>query len=240
MTNLGVIAAASVIGGGGGGAFPVAPKVWYRADQVTGLANGDPGPATLADQSGNGFTATKGGSSIVTYQTGATPKGGPSLFHDPGANSQPSGYSFASLAGMTAASAFIVLKRGARGVNVGPWNLRTGDGSYYTYSDGNAYEGSFLDSSATRASFATSLTTYHIFHIAVGGGTLSAYINNVLQASTTYTTFTPPTAPAIGRVSLSGPDIGWNGEWAEFVLFDTALSGTDRAAVVSTLTSRHL
>lgn len=42
---------------------------WVKADQITGLSDGDP-VSTWEDQSGNGFDATQSGSNRPTYKTG--------------------------------------------------------------------------------------------------------------------------------------------------------------------------
>lgn len=236
---IGAIASHYVESGGGGGTLPAGLVVHYRVDQITGLSNGAVAPSALTDASGNGRSGTKvgSGSASAIYKTGATPQGTPSIaFGDVLA-----AYSF-SLPTLTAVSLFMVLKRGPRAVNVGPWDLRDGDGSYYTYSDGRVYEGAFTNSGASRANFVPSVATnvFHIYHVAVGAGTLRAYINNVEQGSAAYSTFTPPTTPKVGRSTANGTDLGWDGEWAEFLAFDSVLSSADRAAVVSALTSRHL
>lgn len=237
--------------GGGGGGFSMlslSPWIWLKAGTgfYTDLGST---PCTTtgdlieqwSDQSGNARHATQTTSgNRPTYD--ATGFNGLAASNYAAASSQF--LSFPSMASLSKVSAFIAVKALAdpsAGHNgAGLWKIGGGSAwdTSYPFSDGIIYDDAIKATGSTIAGPGLTLDSIHVYHVAGGvdGSTVTTYyLNNVSKFSNNGGAGTLPSSPRIGS---SRTPFFFSGKIAEFVLFTSVLSSTDRGNVVTDIRTR--
>ena len=209
-------------------------KLWHKADSLAGLSDGDP-VSTWADASGGGNDATGSGASRPSYRANVL-AGGPVLRFD-GADDRLALPNL--LAGASAATAFFVCK-----VALDPpaLPLRTGPplgnfgsngvvGDHYPYTDGVVYHDFGSTARKTVGDPAASLASWHVGVFRSAAGDWRAWLNGSLLFSTSTNTAGFGTAPLVGRAEGTNGPYQFDGDLAEIVLYDAALSDDERKRV---------
>jgi hypothetical protein len=194
---------------------------WITAGSIVGLADNDPGPSTIQDLSSANNDATK--VSTVTYKATAA-NGLPCLeFASAGRYDLPTD----TFTGTTAAHAFILLDSDTDGSeNAGFWWMGGNDQTYYTYTDGNIYDGAFT---STRYSYnpTPALTDWHVYEVSHNGTTRKAYLDGSELSSQT----TGYTVPSFVYLGAGSGGTTWDGRIAAYVAYDNVLPGGDATAI---------
>lgn len=204
------------------------------ADNIT-----DPAGAISSWPNPAGYVANATGTPHLVEA--ATPTGGPVVRFANDGYFTFSSNSLFTQAAATSAELFVVLRSAlpATSENVGPYQFGGGDNTYYTYSDGNHYDGSFT---ATRFQYAPATPTgWHVLNVTHDGTTWRVLVDNVEQTSQATAFYRPDDSPLWHlRVGASGADFAyWAGDIAELVAYSRSLTDAERGQVVTYL-RRHL
>ena len=143
----------------------------------------------------------------------------------------------ATMSGATQGEVLAVVKIAAATLtnHSGLWRLGGGAASYYTLTDGTTYESFGSDTSYLGPVPAQALDQYHLYDVRAQGGAWSSAINGTpyLVKSTNTVSFNTSN-PAIGVGSVY-----FNGDIAEIIIYDHALSSAEREAVGTYLDRRY-
>lgn len=234
---LGAVAAAAA----GGGFNP--------EDDVTGLEVWlDASQEAYADMATNvNFNdQTSGGArdyvavNSITYRTGITPKGTAVMRYPTGAgvSGHASSFDLSSL-GLTEAELFMVIAVDDGSTsNGGVFRCGTsGTDGWYPFGGGDIY-GEELTSVRKNFTPAATLTDFHVVSIASSGSEWTYRIDGVTEFTTGTNTFGIRGTNTIIGANQSG--FGFGGDIAELLFYNSVLSGADRSAVISYLTSKHI
>ena len=131
--------------------------------------------------------------------------------------------------GTTQAEAFVVLRAAADmpGTSRALWQFGAISYTYYPDSGGNIVEDFGSTSLHTVGNPAQPLDQYHVYEVASQSGNWSAWINGMLQSSTTTNTYSTNVYPTLGN---SG-SYYFAGDVAEVLVFNRVLSADERDTV---------
>ena len=217
-------------------------KLWLKADDLTGLADGDP-VSTWTDASGGGNNANGSGAARPSYRTNVL-AGAPVLRFD-GADDRLALPNL--LAGASAATAFFVAR-----LSLDPPSLalRTGPplgnfgnngvvGDHYPFTDGVVYTDFGSNARKTVGDPAASLASWHVGAFRSAAGDWRAWLNESLLFSTSTNTVGFGAAPLVGRAEGANGPYHFDGDLAEVIVYDAALSDDDRQRVVRYLGGKY-
>ena len=213
-------------------------KLWLRADFGV-VKDASNLVSSLTDESGNGNTGTSSGSSQTLLVSGAM-NGNPAL-HFNGQSTVISLPSF--LSGGTAAEAFIVLRATSEQPtgNRGLWSIGSDYRNAYPQSDGQIVDdfgsANYYWSGAT----VVRLNEQHLYNVVSTSTEWTSRINGRIQFTTASNTvgFWPwPAIGSGGAVSGYG-STNFDGDIAEVIIYDHALSPAERDSVNSYLMSKY-
>lgn len=205
---------------------------WYKADALTAADNDT--ITTWTDSSGNARDLT-GGTGI--YKTGIL-------------NSLPivrfdgvdDGYTVPDLSALTAGTAFVLVKidvdpPGSPG-QTGIWRLQTAaSASHYPYTDGVIYDGAGSTTRQTVGDPTPSLSsTFRLYCVRSATNDWKAFLDGSQLFTTSTNTVGFSSTPNLGRNSDGN---ALDGDVAEFVIYDSALSSTDRQDVEAYFTAKY-
>jgi hypothetical protein len=184
--------------------------------------------STWADQSGNGNDAT-----------------GTALFYNNVVNGKPairfngtgSGFTLPDcLSSLSAASIFCVLIKDIQNDAANWQNWSNGFTSHYAFTDGHIYEGTGQTTRPDCGFPITSLISWHLYEINVGGGNWFLRLNGSTQFSSSgiATTFNSP-SPTIGPSGYGA----LAGYIAEIIVYDSFLGSTDRVNMENYLMTKY-
>jgi hypothetical protein len=211
---------------GGGGLAPAAGyEIWLKADALTALSDGDP-VATWADQSGNGHDATQAtAANRPLYKTGII-NGQPALLFDGSSDfldiADDAAYKTANI------TVFVVLLSNS--------TLRTCFAYLHAATHTNPFfRWGLWHNNSNVANMRWNGTSYNS-----GGGTFGSawtiaemvdadlYLNGTLRINGTDADLTYPNATGIRLGANADGNEVLNGYIAEFILYPSSLSSTDR------------
>lgn len=233
-------------------------KLWVKADQLS-LSDGDP-VSTWADQSGLGNDITSSGSNRPTFKTGIL-NSLPVVRFD-GSDDFMEKSSFSGVDGVAGMTIFLVVKMASFSNDqtfVSKWDYNT-QGSFawqsaYDNANPNEQSGIFIadavnDAGNNKAETTdnTSLSSFGILTMVYDGSLTNAnrvkmYYNGT--ARTMSTSGTIPTALTTATSSLKIGKFGgaltryFNGDFAEIIIYNSALNSTDRASVRTYLQTKY-
>ncbi len=212
---------------------PFGLRFWVKAD--TGVTkDGNNNISAWQDQSGNNFQATQTNSSYkpIWASAGAGPV--PAVYFD-GGSYNPHFFNLPDvISTATAGELFVVLK--SQGDQNAPHDfMRFGTPGSGLY----PYQGRISDQfgSTTEKVVGTpamSLTNYHLYNATSQPGQWTARINGSIQYTTTDNTVAFTTTPTIG-----GTFYGFQGYMAEIIVYNRALSTSERTTVQNYLISKY-
>ena len=223
-------------------------KLWLEADAgvykdagSTLAGNGD-AVQQWNDQSGNGNNVTQATSGNRPTFATAVVNGLPSVrfsasasqFFDAGA----------PLSGATAGSLFVALKRNssppADGTSAGFMQWSTADAApWYPWTDGHIYE-SFGTTARKDTGAASGLATFRIYAVIAAASDWTNFLDGTQQFHTTSNTVAFKTSGStVGKSSDGGATGYFDGDIVEVILYDSALSSTDRASVTTYLAQKY-
>lgn len=217
--------------GGGGGAFSPTDiaglRTWLKADALS-LNNGDE-VTTWTDSSGSGNNATQSTEATrkPNYFTNVQNSLPIVRFDVDGSAEDRMVWPTTLMSGATAGSVFITLSLplAASGRQSPVTMTSNGEFTHYTFSDGNWYD-NWGSTTRKTISGSVTLTTFHLFEIISAPSDWRAYQNGTQKHSTATNTVGFGSSAGLGSTNLAfGADIG------EVLVYDTALSTTDRQNV---------
>ena len=204
--------------------------VWLKGDAGHGAA----GPVgAWTDQSGASHDARPTTSATRPYATNNIINGRTVIHFD--ATDDTCNILYDPFAGMTEGEVMGVVKAGADvpGANRRMWGLGSSP-SYYPLAGGSIQE-SFGSSVARNIGNPSQpLDQFHIYGVVASSSQWLALENGGLQYSTTTNTFDTSASPGLGGASTP-----FNGDIAEFVVFNRVLSAAERRAVGSYLNFKY-
>lgn len=208
---------------------------WLKADAVTGTSNGA-ALNTWADSSGNGRNATAG-AGVPTYQTNVV-NGQPAVRF----NGIDTFYSLPSMAALTAGTVFVVLKRNldppVDGNKTGLWVLGSDPTlpTAWPWTDGIIYEQAGTTARKTTVDPGPSLASWGLYMVRSAANDWSSYLNGTQLFSTATNTVGFHASPRLGAHTAT---FLLDGDVAEFLLYSTAVSATDRDSIEAYLASKY-
>lgn len=207
--------------------------VWLDASQITGKVDGD-ALATWSDLSGNGYDAVKGSFNGPTYETNEL--NGHPIIRFVAASSQALRV---AVVVSTPYTAFIVgrLTSGANGRLFG--GVYGAGGSNYLLGWWNGYEDTMYAEGFVKGGTVGATTNWHLYTGKVTGAVTSFYDFGVSLASNGLGLFGITGGIALSGYSPTGAGELSNGEIAEVIIYNTALSDVDREAVETYLTTKY-
>lgn len=232
---------------------PSSPKaiaglaVWLKADALV-LSDGA-AVSTWADSSGSGRNATQGvGANQPTYKT-AIVNGLPVVrFAGAGGASTFNSLVFATFPAFTQQTVFIVVKvvsdPGLDASRSGLWIMGVAgaaNNTHYPFSDGIIYDDAGSTVRKTTVNPTPSLSSaFRTYCVRSAPSDWQTFLDGSQLFSTGTNTVGQPAAPTLGRSFDVSPSIpALNGDIAEFLVYDSALSATDRLAVESYLRVKY-
>ena len=205
----------------GGVAMPLTGiRLWLKADAIAST-----GPVgTWLDQSGNRNHGTQL-NAVFQPQVIANALNGRPVVRFDGAN-DVFNLSPAMMAGATEGEVLVVLKTAAAALpgDNGLWYFGGTDGNYYPLTDGTTIETFGTTVAYTGPVPAQPLNQYHLYNVSAQAGAWMSSLNGVpyVVQSTNTVTF-GASAPTLGR----GHNF-FSGDIAEIIVYDHALSATER------------
>jgi hypothetical protein len=152
----------------------------------------------------------------------------------------------AGLPAATAGEVFVVLKHSAAiGVGQYLWRMGAEDSNYYAYpthypfSDGIIYDSFGTTTRQTTGKPAQDLSAYHLYNVVSRAGEWTSRINGVLHYTTATNTFTLPAGAELGA-SVNYYGGYFNGDVAEIIIYDHALTSAERERVQWYLAAKYL
>lgn len=231
-------------------------KFWVKADQIGGLSDGDP-VSTWSDQSGVSNDVTASSTARPLYKIGIQ-NGKPILRFD-GSNDAMAKASFSGIDGLSGMTIFIVVKQTSLATNniyLSKWNYNT-QGSFawqtgsVTNTEMTAYVANAVNDVGGNNTSSTDagLTANFFLLEMVYDGSQGTAANRVkfyknTTALTMSMTGTLPTALTTSTADfVLGSFTGsltryFTGDMGEVLVYNSTLSGTDRAKVEAYLNSR--
>jgi hypothetical protein len=222
-----------------GGIPTVDLQLWLVADEITGLADGDP-LSTWADDSGNGRDATQSGGKRPTYQTNEI-NGLPVVRFDGVDDEMAIGSVIGSTSDWTA---FFVLRASSTSLNQVQYVLgASGSGGIIYGGSLSPFNGFavYYGGSASIRSSHTPNTSAHVLSVRRSSGTLFFFVDGAAAGSSSET--------ASGNSSLvwsnavigdrPGFNFGFPGDIAEILIYSTAATVGDRESIEDTLGSKY-
>jgi hypothetical protein len=192
--------------------------------------------ATWPDSSGQSNDCQFINGNQFTFKTSVTPLNGPAVrFFSTGAGFPDPNHMFT---GATGAEVFAVVHNLNNSGQPSFYQFGGNDLAYYPWVDGNVYDGSFTNS---RYSFPIGVdsTNWHIYNIRHDGTTRTTAIDGTI-AHTVNTAFVNPANSPLSSLGLGGGGGSWQGEIAEFVVYNRCLTPTERTSVYDYLRHQHL
>jgi hypothetical protein len=216
------------------GPTAVEPWGWWKADAIT--ASDNDAVATWPDSSGNARDLTSG---TGIYK--ANIQNGLPIVRFDGVDDS---YVVPDLSALTAGTVFIVVRvdndpPGAAG-QTGLWGLGTDSNStHFPYTDSVIYDQFGTTARKTTGDPTVSLSAGFVVYNAISAAAdWRSYLNNTLHFSTGTNTVGFTFAPRLG--SDLGANVRLDGDVGEWVLYDSALSDTDRVDVFTALNNKWI
>jgi hypothetical protein len=209
---------------------------WYKADAGTSTTVDGEAISQWDDSSGNARHATQGtGANQATYQTNEL-NGLPVVRFD-GSNDF---FNVPDASALTASTVFIVVKIDTdppiAEEQTGLWHLGTAvNATHYPYTDGVIYDAFGTTARKTTVDPTPALTSFRIYGVVSAANDWRSYLDGVNLHTTGTNTVGLPSAPRLG--GFTGTYF-LDGDVAEFVLYDSALSTGDRQDVEAALTTK--
>ena len=214
-------------------------KMWFAGRKLTGTNSGD-SISQLVDFSGNNLHAYTRGGSNPPKLTNSAINSLAAFDMAPAASAHAWALSNA-LSGMTAGTVFVVLKTfvdpPASGDPGGLWGLGSPLNMYYVWTTGVIYDDFGSDTRKTTVDPTPALTSWRLYCASSSANAWTNYLDTTAIYGTGANTVAWPTAPSLG-FTASGPSY-FGGLIAEFILFDTMLSASDRATVEQALKTTY-
>jgi hypothetical protein len=202
---------------------------WWKADSLS-LSDND-AITTWPDSSGNGNTFA--GAIGPTYKT-AIQNGLPVARFDgvdDVLNQTPIAW--------TNLTVFIVVKVPADPAAVqedtGLWQMSTGSSTHYPFTDGVVYDGAGSDTRKTVGDLTPSLAAFRLYEVRSTSGEWTAWLDGSQVFTTGTNTVATPTDMRLGENGLGNQ---FEGDIGEMLVYDAALSDTDREAVETYLADK--
>ncbi len=229
-------------------------KLWLKADQLS-LSDNDP-VSTWADQSGNSNDVTASLTVRPTYK--ANIQNGKAVVRFDGSNDVMNKSSFTALDGLTGITIFLVVKQATLATNqvfLSKWDYQTqGTFAWQTGSSSSSEEVSYWAPTCNAAgnenvvsSSAGITAAFNLLELVYDGSLTNSnrvkYYKNTSALSTS-TNNTIPTSTITCTADLRIGSFGgsltryFNGDFAEILIYNSALSGADRAKVEAYLNAR--
>ncbi len=216
--------------------------IWLAAD-MDSYADNDPVGTAVNGGSGGDWTAS--GSNRPTYKTSITPTTKP-VYRFDGSDDFLTGPD--NLSGLTAGSAFIVVKivtdPPASSNQSGLWTMGTQNSMLYPFTDGKIYEDCLIDTRPDTGDPTLDLASaFRVYTVTAASGDFNTYLDGTLHFnSTTSITVAASPIPRIGASGAGGgsPTFRLEGDIAAFIVYDTVLSSGDRGDVTTYLTNRYI
>jgi hypothetical protein len=215
-------------------------SVWYKADAITGLSDG----AQLAawpDSSGNGYTTEQPFGVKPTYQTAELNALPVVRFKSPGDANDAALRSSAPI-GATSKTIFAVVRPSQVGNTTTPQDIWAGDGGSLRL---RIISSKFDLVKVGVAILVTGTTTpsdgtaYVVCATLVSATSATIHLNGTQDATATHSqTLTASSFTYLGGSGIFGGE-PYFGDLAEVVVYDAALSATDRDAITSYLGSKY-
>lgn len=206
----------------------VTPEAWYDADALTGADGSDVDSWT--DESGNGFHATPNGNSPTLAHNSLNGRQ-TVLFGDGGFNNRMN-VSSSLMSGATAGSAFIVFWRDADPGDGSAMFDRFGSdstSSHQPFGDGVFYSTFGTTARKTAGNPASVLTSPRIYSEHSAANDWRNYMDGTQLFSTTTNTVNFGTSTRM--FGDGGTGASFDGNIAEFLVFDSVLTQTEREKV---------
>jgi hypothetical protein len=213
-------------------------KLWLRADFGV-VKDASNLVSSLTDESGSGNTGTSGGSSQPLFVSGVM-NGNPALHF----NGQSTVINLPSFLWTgTAAEGFVILRATSEqpSANRGLWSIGSNYRNAYPQSDGQIVDdfgsGNYYSSGAT----VVRLNEQHLYNVVSTSTEWTSRLNGRVQFTTASNTvgFWPwPVIGSGGAVSGYG-STNFDGDIAEVIIYDHALSSAERDSVNSYLLSKY-
>lgn len=223
-------------------------KLWLKADAITGLSDGDP-VTTWEDASSANNDATQGTANVKPLYKTAIVNSLPVVRFVPEIGNPPLS-DYLSLPdfmnAQTAATVFWVAKittdPPATDPRTGPpvGDLGTdANADHYPYTDSTVYLDIGSTVRKTVGNPTPSLTSWHYVSIVSASADWRFYLAGTSIFATGTNTVAFNSAPLVGRASGAGGPYGFDGDIAEIIVYNSALSDTDRGNVQTYLASKY-
>jgi hypothetical protein len=223
----------------GGGVFDPSTisglVVWLNAGALA-LSDGDPVTTWANDGSLTDFTQATGANK-PTYKIGIV-NGEPVVRFD-GTDDLLNGPDISAL---TAGTVFIVVKADADPPAAGAsglWSFGAGGGvsTHYPWTDGRVYDtfGSTLQKDTGNPTLA--LTSFRLYCVRAAAGSWTSWVDGTQHYTTASNTVLFPATPKLGQGGSAA--YHFDGDVAELLLYDSALSSTDRDSVEAYIAAKY-
>jgi hypothetical protein len=207
-----------------------------QLEASTGITlDGSGGVSSWSDQSGNGHNATQGTAGNRPTVAANVLNGYP-VVHFAGSTAQ-----YLSLpnllSGDTQAEALVVVRATtASGNNSGLWYFGTTGGNWYPLASGILYDSFGSNAQQTEGAPTPNITQFHVYDVSSQTGLWQSWIDGVplYQDATNTVAFT--SAPLLGQ---NGSGYGFYGDIAEILVYNHALSASDRQSASTYLAQKY-
>jgi hypothetical protein len=213
---------------------------WYKPESLTGYADGDPIP-TWTDASGAGVAATAAGAARPICKT-AIANG----FRVARFNGTSQYFGIGDLSALTAGEAFVVVKLDAdptaSGTTAGLWHTGTDTGAtqFPFTGDGVVYDQFGTNARHTTADPAANLAAaFRIYSVFSATNSWQNFVDGVQVVAEVTSNNAQFNAASVLGAGGSPVANFLDGDIAEFILYDSKLSGPDRAVVMDHLTAKY-
>jgi hypothetical protein len=225
--------------GGGGGSFPdqvAGLKLWFKANAIVGLVDGDPVSA-WSDSSGNGLDVTGSSSTRPIYKANIA-NGKPAIHFDTFAEFIRPNVPYSSLAVPDVGTIFVLQKQPDPNVPSVTFNLgatvHNRINIHLAYLNTFYFDFGVYDSGRISGPQPSGWNTgYHVAVCRRSGNGGEIWVDGQLVATGQFGVTLDTTAVGPMRIGGDGGGGGINfvGEIAEFFVYNSALSTTDRQAL---------
>jgi len=205
-------------------------KLWLSAD--TGLTLNGSTVSAWADQSGVGNNATQSTASNQPSVTASILNSKPVIHF--------SGAQWLTLPNFLSGSAteVLVVVRATSATNAsGIWRFgSSGSGDYYSYTDGTLYDGFGSAVRYAEGRPSQDITQFHVYEVCSQAGSWESWIDGVPLYKSSANTVGFTTAPLLGH---NADGVNFSGDIAEIVVYNRALSASERQQSLSYLTQKY-
>ncbi len=211
---------------------------WLAGDHTTGVSDNDP-VSTAQDGSSAGNNGTAASFDRPTYKTGIL--NGKAVFRFDG-SANVLAFPTNGFSSMTAGSVFVVIKIAndpPGSINQsGLWQFSNGSDTHFPYTDGSIYDGWGTGARDMVVNPTPSLASWRIFGIVCAAiADRRAYLDGTQIFSSASENFV--TMPSVCHLGRSASSYYLDGDIAEFIVYDSALSTGDRQDVEAYLTAKY-